>query len=144
MDDLIKNLNEDELYNLLPRQVSSDIKAFEKAGAQWDQIGTILAGSPSTNVALKGGNWSGELWSSVKNEFYKFLCTDSDTYSELRKEGNDLKEKSSKYLVASLSALIGSEIGISAGIIAPLIIWLLLMSSKIGKESICGALAKNR
>lgn len=143
MSSAIDNLDEEELYKNLPQQVESDLKELEKHEVPWDQIGNILAGAPSTTVALKGGNWSAELWKSVKEEFRKFLCTDSESYSDLKTDGKDIKENSAKLLISSLSSIMGAKLGIAAGVIAPIIIWLLLVASRIGKQGLCKALNEN-
>lgn len=142
MDNFEKKLNEKELYGYFPYSVEKNVKELEAEGANWQQIGQILAGAPSTNVALKGGNWSAELWQSVISEFQKFLCTDSEDYSKLKNDGEVLKEKSVDFLIATLSSIIGSKVGIAEGIIVPLIVWLFLVISKIGKEALCKSIEK--
>ena len=83
------------------------------------------------------GQWTSGLWEAVKWEYRSFLCTESEPYAELRGEWEELKLKSSASAVASLETLIASRLGVASGILAPLVTWLLVVTQRAGKETVC-------
>lgn len=139
---LLAGLDEDALLGVLPPSVANNIRMLDLQNAPWDQIGEVLAGVPMSGVALKGpGNWTGRLWQSAKTEFHSFLCTDSEAYSDLRTEWDGLRKKGTPVAVASLSGVIGAQLGVASGVVAPLVIWTVVVALRIGKESVCSAFA---
>ncbi|HWP38102.1 MAG TPA: hypothetical protein VNL18_11170 [Gemmatimonadales bacterium] len=119
------------------------MKGMEQAGLQWEQVGATLAATPTSGIALKGGGrWPDRLWESTKAEFHVFLCTESPNYADLRQQWDALRKKSSTIAVSALSATIGAQIGVAAGVIAPLVIWLALVALRIGKEALCRAVTQ--
>lgn len=143
MPDLLEGWSEETLMSQLPKSVRDSISALEKQNAQWDEIGSLLASSPTIGISLKGGGrWPGTLWQGVKKEFHSFLCTESPTYSDLRKEWDSLRQKSSAWAIATLSGVIGSQLGVAGGVVAPLAIWAVVVAVRIGKEAICAAMSE--
>lgn len=143
MDAALAGLTETELFGLLPTSVADAVKGMEQAGVQWDQVGATLAATPTAGIALKGGGrWPDRLWESTKVEFQTFLCTDSAKYADLRQQWEALRKKSSTIAVSALSATIGAQIGVAAGVITPLVIWLALVALRIGKEALCRAVTQ--
>lgn len=141
MKDILENLSEDELLGQLPDSVRRGIETLEANEVEWDQIGTLLASAPANFVTLKGGSsWRADMWEAVKEEFHSFLCTSERKYDDLRNQGENLREKSSKWLISALSGLIGAKVGVAAGVVAPLVVWLLLVGSRIGKEALCSSI----
>jgi len=144
MNDILQNITEEELLVQFPPSIRSGIENLEKNKVDWENIGMILSSTPMNSISLKGGTtWKSDLWLIVKKEFKEFLCLKSKKYSDLKSDGDKLQKKSANYLVSSLSALMGSQIGVAAGIIAPLITWLLLVALRIGRESLCKLLEQN-
>lgn len=144
MPELLEGLSEGTLIGQLPKPVKDSIAALERQNAQWDVIGTIMASSPAIGISLKGGGrWSGTLWEGVKKEFHSFLCTESPTYTDLRKEWDSLRQKSSAVAIGSLSGLIGSQLGVASGVVAPFVIWAVVVALRIGKEAVCAAMSQS-
>jgi hypothetical protein len=142
MTDVLTGFTEADLLGQLPRPVRESIAALETDKAKWEDVGAALASGPTSGISLKGGGrWSGALWQNVKKEFHSFLCSDSSTYADLRKEWDSLRQKSSALAIASLSGLIGSQLGVASGVVAPLVIWAAVVALRIGKEAACAAMA---
>lgn len=142
MTDLLEGLDLTELQARLPKHVTGNLTALEKAGVDWNGIGIFLAAGPTSSVALKGpGRWTNALWDGVKGELRRFLCTDDSEYADLRSDWAGLKEKGSGIAVGALSGFIGAKLGVASGVLAPMIIWMLLVGIRIGKNGICAALA---
>lgn len=138
---ILDGLSASDLYGELPTSVSATVKAMDENGADWNIIGASLALSPTAGVALKGGGaWRQDLWAAVKSEFAEFLCSGSPKYDELRTEWSGLKDKSKHIAIASLSGAIGAQLGVAAGVVAPLVVWLIIVALKIGKEGLCRTL----
>jgi hypothetical protein len=132
----------DDLVDELTSTVRDAIAELQTSGASWDAIGAALSGAPAAGVSLKGGgSWRGTLWISVKAEFHSFLCTDSASYSDLRKEWQNHRQQSISLAVAALSGVIGAHLGVASGVIAPLVIWAALVTARIGKQAFCSAFA---
>ena len=101
-------------------------------------MGNLLAATPNAGVVLTGtGQWTADLWEAVKWEFRSFLCTESERYAELRTEWDGLKQQSPARAVGSLATLIGAQLGVASGVVAPLVTWLFLVAQRIGKEDMC-------
>jgi hypothetical protein len=138
MSELLEGIRADELLQRVPANVRSSLEALERAGADWNAVGVLLAATPTAGVALKGtGQWTANLWDAVKTEFRSFLCTESGPYAELRREWDDLKEKSAAQAAASLSEAIGAKLGVASGVLAPLVTWLFIVALRMGKEAAC-------
>ena len=137
MNDPLLNASEAELLAQLPTSVSAGIKTLS-ATMDWDAVGANLATAPGNNLAIKSGSpWTGNLWQAVKAEFRSFLCTESPEYATLRAEWGTLSQKSSTLAVAALSGAIGAHLGVASGVLAPLVIWSIVASLKIGRGALC-------
>lgn len=133
-------LSVDEVLSELPQSLQTTLSDLERSGMSWDQIGTTLASAPMTAVALKGlVSWRGTLWNSVKLEIHSFVCTDSETYSDLRREWDAHRQKSISFGVAALSGVIGAKLGVAGGVVAPLVIWGAVVAARIGRVAFCSA-----
>jgi hypothetical protein len=131
-------MNAHDLLEHMPLNVRASLEALERGGAEWNAIGQLLAGTPTAGVALTGtGQWTTDLWEAVKWEFRSFLCTDSEPYAELRKDWENLQRNSSSLAVASLASLIGAKLGVTSGVLTPLVTWLFVVAKRIGKETLC-------
>ena len=82
-------------------------------------------------------------WEYVKKEMHTFLCTDNEYYKELWAKIDDLGEKSTKPIVAIISATIGSTIGVTGTIISGFVAVILYATLKIGKKACCEYIAKS-
>ena len=75
----VEGLSEQELLGMLPTTVSGHLATLDRQNVQWDQVGALLAGAPTSGVSVKGGGqWTGGLWQAVRHELGSFLCTDSE------------------------------------------------------------------
>jgi hypothetical protein len=137
-ENLLVGVKEEELSNTMAPSVRSAVETLDQYGTDWNEIGAILAATPTLGLALKGGtDWRTDLWQAVKEEVAQFLCSETEKYGDLRNDWTELRERSVPIAVASLSGAIGSYIGIAGGIIAPLVVWLLISASRIGVEAFC-------
>ena len=138
MTQLLEGIDATALLQQMPSNVRSALETLERANTDWNAVGKILAATPTAGVALTGtGQWTADLWEAVKWEFRSFLCTDSDAYAELRSEWDSLKQQSSAAAVTSLATLIAAKLGVTSGVLAPLVTWLMVVTRRIGKESVC-------
>ena len=138
MNHLLEGIDAGDLLQHMPSSVRSSLETLERAGTDWNAVGNLLAATPTAGVALAGtGQWTADLWQAVKWEFRSFLCTDSESYGELRKEWDELKRRSSPLAVAALATLIGAKLGIASGVIAPLVTWLFVVAGRMGMEELC-------
>jgi hypothetical protein len=138
MSELLDGIEAADLLQRMPSNVRTSLETLERAGRDWNAVGNLLAGTPNAGVALTGtGQWTADLWEAVKWEFRSFLCTESEAYADLRKDWDELKKQSSTAAVGSLSTLIGARLGVAGGVLAPLVIWLFVVSRRIGKEAVC-------
>jgi hypothetical protein len=135
---LLEGMDANELLQHMPSNVRTSIETLERAGTDWNAVGNLLAATPTAGVLQAGtGQWTADLWQAVKWEFRSFLCTDSEPYAELRKEWDQLKQRSSPIAVVSLATLIGAKLGVASGVIAPLVTWLFVVARRMGKEALC-------
>jgi hypothetical protein len=142
MTALLEGIEVTELLKHLPSDVRTSIEAMERVRTDWNAIGSLMAATPTTGVAFSGtGQWTVDLWEAVKWEFRSFLCTESDPYSELRTNWDDLKLRSSSRAAGSLATAIGLRLGATAGVIAPLVTWLMVVARRIGTDDMCLALS---
>jgi hypothetical protein len=139
---LLEGMIADDLLKGMPANVRSSLEAMQRAGTDWNAIGSLLAGTPTAGVALTGtGQWTADLWEAVKWEVRSFLCTDSEPYTDLRREWDERKRNSSALAVGSLATLIGAKLGIASGVLHPLVTWLFIVAQQIGEEALCLSLS---
>lgn len=137
---MLEGLAEEELLVLLPRTLRDQIARLNLEMDSWDKVGAVLGVAPTTGIALKGGTWEGRLWEATKMEFRSFLCTDSTNYEDLRREWAGHREKGMQVAVGSLSGAIGAHLGVAGGILTPIVVWLLVVAIRIGKNALCQSL----
>ena len=65
-------------------------------------------------------------WSLVKHEFDTFVCTKDKKYRELRNKLSDEGAKVTTLIVSTISAALAEKIGIMAGVITPLLLFVYL------------------
>jgi hypothetical protein len=139
---LLEGLDARELLQHMPSNVRTSLETLERAGTDWNAVGSLLAATPTAGVAVTGtGQWTADLWEAVKWEFRSFLCTESERYAELRTEWDELKRQSPALAVGSLSTRIGAKLGVASGVLAPLVTWLFVVTGRIGKDAVCVTLA---
>ena len=142
MSELLEGIDVAVLLQHMPSNVRTSLEGLERAGRDWNAVGSLLAAAPTAGVAVTGtGQWTADLWEAVKREFRSFLCTESERYAELRTEWDELKQRSSVVAVRALADLIGGQLGVASGVIAPLVTWLFVVAGRIGREALCPTLS---
>ena len=135
MNPLLEGIDAEELLHHVPSSVRTSLETMNRAGADWNGVGSLMAATPIAGVQLVGtGQWTVDLWQAVKWEFRSFLCTDSEAYTDLRTEWDALKHRSSARAVASLALHIGTKLGVAGGVVAPLVTWLLVAARRAGDD----------
>lgn len=76
-------------------------------------------------------------WKQVKKEIFVLICENDPKYKELRKKLSIQSEKGTSVLVTTISASIGSTMGVEAGIISGFCALALHAALKVGIESYC-------
>ncbi|HEX2779629.1 MAG TPA: hypothetical protein VHM30_09030, partial [Gemmatimonadaceae bacterium] len=138
MSELLEGIDVGDLLQRMPSNLRASLETLERAGADWNAVGSLMAVAPNAGVALTGtGQWTAELWESVKWEFRSFLCTESERYAELRGEWDELKRRSPSLAVGSLATVIGTQLGTASGVVAPLVTWLFVVTRRIGRDDAC-------
>lgn len=69
---------------------------------------------------------------------FLLLCGDDPKYKELKKKLNSQSGKGTNVLVTTVSASIGSTLGVEAGIVSGFCAVALHAALKVGVESYCG------
>ena len=138
MSGLLDGIDSGALLQHVPLNVRSSLELLDRAGMDWNAVGSLLAGAPTTGVVLLGtGQWTADLWQAVKWEFRSFLCTDSESYAELRGKWEALKHQSPALAIGHLATTIGARLGVDRGVLAPLVTWLVVVARRTGKEELC-------
>ena len=138
MSQLLERVDASDLLQHVPLNVRTSLETLERAGMDWNAVGSLLAATPTAGVAVTGtGQWTTDLWEAVKFEFRSFLCTESERYEELRMEWDELTQQSPALAVGSLATLIAAKLGVASGVIVPLVTWLFVVARRIGKEEVC-------
>jgi hypothetical protein len=142
MTTLLDGIDTSGLLQHLPSTMRGSFETLERASADWNTLGNLLAATPNTGVLLTGtGQWTSDLWQAVKWEFRSFLCTDSEHYAVLRRDWDALKQRSSALAVSSLTTVMGAKLGVAAGVLAPLVTWLFLVARLMGNDAFCVTLS---
>lgn len=76
-------------------------------------------------------------WTQVKAEIHRLICTNDPRYESVRIKFRETKGPLGTSLVASLSALVGSAIGVSAAIALPLCALALYAVISVGVGAYC-------
>jgi hypothetical protein len=138
MSRLLEAVDAGALMHHLPADVRTSLETLERAGTDWNAVGSLLAGTPTAGVAVAGnGQWTADLWEAVKWEFRSFLCTDSERYAELRAQWDEVARRSPASAVGALAAAVGARLGVAGGVVAPLVTWLLVVARRAGAEDVC-------
>lgn len=133
-------ISDSAFLETLPSNVRQTIANLEKAGADWETIGAMLSNTPALGVALKGVNWKQTLWQACKAEFHSLLCTDAPTYKDLRDRWQAITKDGPNVMVASLAGAVGAQLGMAPGVLAPIVVWLCVVSARIGRNVLCATL----
>lgn len=142
MTGLLEGIEADVLLQQVPTSVRVSLETLERNGTDWNAVGILMTATPTAGVALSGnGQWTGDLWDAVKWEFRSFLCTDSEWYAEPRLQWDALKHASPGAAIGMLATRMGARLGVSSGLLVPLVTWLLVVARRTGEEDACTALS---
>lgn len=104
---------------------------FEEAAQLW------LSTTGSPEIIQFGGEKDPEVfWNRFSQEFFKYICDDSaykDEKEALYSEARITRD----LLIASVSATLGSALGLAATLLAPVIVLMFLHITKIGRNAYC-------
>jgi hypothetical protein len=138
MTQRLEGIDVGDILQHMPAEVRISVELLERAGVDWDTVGTLLAASPTAGVALTGtGQWTSDLWQAVKWEIRSFICTDSEPYAALREAWDEQMLRSPTRAIGSLATLIGTRLGVAGGVVAPMVAWLIVVSRRMKKEALC-------
>jgi hypothetical protein len=106
-----------------------------------DESGYFLIGfAPNERLPVEEFaryNSFGPLWERFKAEFRTLLCTKDKKYSSLRKSFSGASHSTQLTIVSTISAAIGSSLGLAAGSLVPMCALCLIALLKKGKEAFC-------
>lgn len=78
-----------------------------------------------------------KLMNALKAEFYLFMCTDDKRYAKLRTQVNERKGAIGVVGVGTISAYIGSTLGVTTAACIPYVALLLYSVVVMGKNALC-------
>lgn len=129
--------DENELSDLLlPYQKNIFDTLIEKYGEE-GAIKIWLSPNNSQIVMFGGdSNESHTYYDKVTDEIRKFICGD-DKYADEREKIRLYTERTAKYVVITLAAILGDLFGTASAILVPVIVIILKSISKIGLNAWC-------
>jgi hypothetical protein len=83
-----------------------------------------------------------EAWLQLKKEFYVLLCTEDESYKNVRVKLASSGNAVTVLLVALVAQSLGDKLGIVCGPVVTLVALMLCASLRLGRQTMCGVLAK--
>lgn len=80
----------------------------------------------------------GSLWQGIKAEFYLLVCTNNSKYAPVQKSINQHGASITIMAVSTIAAAIAAALGVTAGVVVPVVSIFLLAVSKVGMNAWCG------
>lgn len=137
LDDLISMVDDTPLEReFIGRTLAAETFDLEKLGATVGRTAEMRRGE--IVVESMHGNRPG-IWQRAKYEMDLLLCTNAKKYSYLREnisEGADYYKP--EMVVSSIAAAVGRQIGVTQGVLIPIVALILAFVAKISKEAYCG------
>lgn len=133
--EIIKFINS-EIPTYQRELLKRSLEASSESINYYDEIGKELSGESTTdNLLLQTGRTinKSSFYEKVKEEVYKFICTESRGYKAER----DFIGKNFKELVTIIATAIASTFSLGTGVLVGIITHILIAISKIGKNSWC-------
>ena len=90
----------------------------------------------SNTIPFGGQRDTKPFFDNFKSEFKKFICGHPD-YEEERKKLADQKEIVSALVISTISAAIGSVLGMAGALLAPAVAVMLYIVGKMGTKAYC-------
>ena len=78
-----------------------------------------------------------DFWAEIKKEFYQLLCTNDRKYAKLRTQLNKKSTTATTVILSSISVEVAVHLGVTAGMLTPLIALMLYAILKLGLNSWC-------
>lgn len=78
-----------------------------------------------------------DLWTEVKREFYLLVCTKDRKYADLRSQLDRKSRPATTTIVSMTSAAVATQLGVTAGMITPLVALALYAILKLSLNSWC-------
>jgi hypothetical protein len=78
-------------------------------------------------------------WNRVKRELHLLLCTKDKKYAALRRQLRSKGGHTQMVLVGTISASVGSSLGLGAGAVVPLAALCLIAALRVGVEAYCSS-----
>ncbi|MBB6611791.1 hypothetical protein H7F15_12135 [Pontibacter sp. Tf4] len=142
----ILSKDEKELLGVLEQYQLDIINNFleQTNGDYIESANKWLNATPSNTAKFGSQPSTSKLYQEkLLEEIEKFLCGD-ERYEEDRKKLNNTADTSSKFFISSMSAAIGSYLGVAGAFIAPVIVLLLISFGKMSINAWCEMRKSNR
>lgn len=108
-----------------------DLYGEEEAIDKW-----LLANGPSATVKFGGDGIQQSFKDSFKGEVNKFICGHPD-YKKERDELGQHGEVTKTALVSAIASAVGSQIGVAATVLVPIVVLMLYTIGKMGINAYC-------
>lgn len=139
LQEIIQNTTKDEWLSSLPDYQQQSLIPLLLKLPEEEVAKSWVDSSFKTTSPFSADNSKKGYFDYVKVEFTNFICG-NPKYDEQRNEIKsqiDIQDGIKTFIVSSISTAIGSQIGASAVIIAPVIVILLSLAGKIGVNAYC-------
>lgn len=139
----IPNYELDEWVSVLkPYQKEIILQLVEEFGEEKAIEKWLTASGPTSTVKFGGDGNAKPFLDRYKIEIDKLICGHPD-YSKERTEFGENGEKLKTVIVSSISSLIGSTLGVSGAVLAPVIVLSLYTAGKMGVKAYCSNVSFN-
>lgn len=139
------NLEPTMWINTLPEYQASTVSLMLGSDMGYEEVAIHLLTQVGPENTAPFGPKSAQTnyFGAVKDEFGKLICGD-ETYDELRAQVGALWDKNKGPVALAVASAIGSQIGIAAAVLVPVIVLLLAMVTQIGRNAWCALREKQR
>ena len=139
LQEIIQNTTKEEWISSLPDYQQQSLITLLLKLPEEDVAQNWIDSSFKTTSPFSADNSKKSYFDYVKIEFTNFICG-NPKYDEQRNEIKtqiNVHDGIKTFIVSSISTAIGSQIGASAVVIAPVIVILLSLAGKIGVNAYC-------
>ncbi|UFK93463.1 hypothetical protein [Providencia rettgeri] len=137
----LPHAGENEWISTLKPYQSSVIESLLKKGTEEQALDLWLTSSGPIKTSPFGGgsfeqNTKKEFLINFKLEFKALVCGDAK-YEKDRESLNKIGNNAKTYIVSTISAIIAASLGTTAAFIAPAVVLMLMIISKMGVNAWC-------
>jgi hypothetical protein len=104
---------------------------------RFDTIETIGSILPAVEHETADFLFWPDYWLRLKLEMRKLICGRDDNYDELRERLSRCVDDGGTVVLGMVSAVVGKELGITAGTLVPFCALCVLAAGRVGKEAYC-------